>query len=105
MCSCSNVTGVSGLVCLTTTGTLMYTTNVGILLLVVVGMPIVVLFVPESVFCLFVRGFHGSLYKNAFLMPMKKNVQYCFFSIASKISLTNLCICSIMECLFLNPNW
>ena len=38
-------------------------------------------------------------------MPMKKNVQYCFFSIASQISLTNLCICSIMECLFLNPNW
>ena len=31
---------------------------------------------------------------NAFSMSMKRAVQYCFFSIASKISLTNLCICS-----------
>ena len=42
---------------------------------------------------------------NAFSMSMKRAIQYCFFSIASKFSLTSLCICSIMECLFLNPNW
>ena len=53
MCSCSNVTAVSS-------------ANVSILLLVVVGMPVVVLFVPGSVLWLFVRDFYGSLYQMFF---------------------------------------
>ena len=38
-------------------------------------------------------------------MSIKRAVQYCLFSSASIISLMSLCICSIVECLFLNPNW
>ena len=38
-------------------------------------------------------------------MSIKRAVQYCLFSSASIISLISLYICSIMECLFLNPNW
>ena len=38
-------------------------------------------------------------------MSIKRAVQYSLFSSAIIISLTSLCICSIVECLFLNPNW
>ena len=38
-------------------------------------------------------------------MSIKRAVQYCLFSSAIIISLISLCICSIVKCLFLNPNW
>ena len=38
-------------------------------------------------------------------MSIKRAVQYCLFSSAIIISLISPCICSIVECLFLNPNW
>ena len=38
-------------------------------------------------------------------MSIKRAVQYSLFSSAIITSLISLCICSIVECLFLNSNW
>ena len=38
-------------------------------------------------------------------MSIKRAVQYSLFSSATIISFISLCICSIVECLFLKPNW
>ena len=38
-------------------------------------------------------------------MSIKRAVQYSLFSSATIISFISLCIYSIVECLFLKPNW
>ena len=38
-------------------------------------------------------------------MSIKRAVQYSMFSSATIISFISLCICSIVERLFLKPNW
>ena len=40
-----------------------------------------------------------------FLNVHEEGCTILFFFFASKISLMSLCICSIVECLFLNPYW
>ena len=40
-----------------------------------------------------------------FIECLKRAVQYSLFSSAISISFISLCICSIVECLFLKPNW
>ena len=38
-----------------------------------------------------------SNWSNSFSMPMKRAVQYCFFSIAGRISLTSLCVYTVRK--------
>ena len=38
-------------------------------------------------------------------MSIKRAVQYSMFSSATIISFISLCICCIVECLFLKQNW
>ena len=54
----------------------------------------------EKCFLIVCKRFSWFTLSNAFSMSMKRAVQYCFFSVVRKISLTSLRICSIVECLF-----
>ena len=145
ICSCSILTAVSGLVCLTSIA--VSSANVNTVLLVVgmfavynvysigprtlpCGTPALMSLTWEYVSLIFIRKVlllrwdfinwcicSGNCFlivcsrlswlilSNAFSMSIKRAVQYSLFSSATIISFINLCICSIVECLFLKPNW